>query len=87
MMRVTLFLSVLMVVITCVAGKMIGQVCTMAVDKFFSLGVLTISTHHKQLCTAYYVLYPSHRNAPSTYWLHVLGMYQIFSMLCPCVTY
>jgi len=35
MMRVTVFLSVLMVVITCVAGKMIGQVCTMAVDKFF----------------------------------------------------
>ena len=80
-MRVTVFLSVLMVVITCVAGKMIGQVCTMAVDKlfFFSLGVLTITTHHKQLCTVYYVLYPSHRNAPSTYWLHVLGMYQIFS--------
>ena len=35
----------------------------MAVDKFYSLGVLTFSTHHKQLCAEHYVLHPSHRNA------------------------
>ena len=32
----------------------------MAVDKLFSLGVLT---HPKQLCAVGYVLYPSHRNS------------------------
>ena len=35
----------------------------MAVDKFFSLGVLTFTTHHKQLCAVCYVLYSSHTNA------------------------
>ena len=30
----------------------------MAVDKFLSLGVLTITTHH----AVHYVLYPSHRS-------------------------
>ena len=34
----------------------------MAVDKFFSLGVLTFTIHHKQLCAVCYVLYPPHRN-------------------------
>ena len=33
-----------------------------AADKFFSLGVLTFTTHHKQLCAVQYMLYPSHRN-------------------------
>ena len=36
----------------------------MAVDKFFfSLGMLTFTTHYKQFCGVCYVLYPSHRNA------------------------
>ena len=35
----------------------------MAVDKFFSLEVLTFTTHHKQLFAMRYVLYPLHRNA------------------------
>ena len=43
----------------------------MAVDKFFSLGMLTFTTHYKQFCGVCYVLYPSHRNAkiwgPNTY--------------------
>ena len=35
----------------------------MAVDKFFSLGMLTFTTHYKQFCGVCYVLCPSHRNA------------------------
>ena len=34
----------------------------MAIDNFHSLGVLTFTTHHKQLCALHYVLYPSHTN-------------------------
>ena len=34
----------------------------MVVDKFLSLGVLTITTHHKKFCAVHYVLYPSHRS-------------------------
>ena len=37
----------------------------MAIDKFFSLGMLTFTTYHKQLCAVHYVGIPgpSHRNA------------------------
>ena len=36
----------------------------MAVDKVFSLGLLTITTHHKQLCPVHYVLYTLHIKMP-----------------------
>ena len=52
----------------------------MAVDKFLSLGVLTITAHHKQLCGVHYVLYPSHRNAPQKIWGHP----QAPTCLWPC---